>query len=282
MKIISSISGLRREVAAMKAKGLSIGFVPTMGCLHAGHLALARRSKKENDRTIMSIFVNPTQFGPDEDFARYPREKKKDVLLAKKIGVDIIFYPSVKEIYPERFLTYIDVQEVTAGLCGKSRPGHFRGVATVVGKLLNIVTPDKMYLGQKDAQQCVVLSQMVRDLNFPVQVILCPTVRETDGLAMSSRNSYLTEAERKEAPVLYRGMQLAKKAIAFGERNPAIVEGLLREYIQKNSSAKIDYVVCVDATTLKSIDVISSPVLIAVAAFFNKTRLIDNVIARCK
>lgn len=282
MRVLTTIDAVRNEIQKARRKNHSIGFVPTMGALHEGHLTLLRRARRKNKLVVMSIFVNPLQFGPKEDFRRYPRPKKKDIFLAKKENVDIIFYPSVKEMYDERFLTGIRVNEITQTLCGASRPGHFDGVATVVGKLLNIVTPDRLYLGQKDAQQCAVIRQMVRDLNFPVEVIVVPTVREKDGLAMSSRNQYLTAQHRREAPVLYQALTAARLQIRKGERRPEKILRTIRSKILEGSSGKIDYVACVDAKTLEPLGQIKGDVLIALAVWFGKARLIDNILVRPK
>lgn len=277
MKVIRRTKHLRQELGRARRRPRTIGFVPTMGALHDGHLALVRRSRRENDLTVVSVFVNPTQFGPREDFRSYPRTFKKDVLLAKKEKVDIIFHPSIKEIYPRGYLTDIEVREISDRLCGRSRPGHFRGVATVVGKLLNIVDPDILYLGQKDAQQCVVLRHMVRDLDFPVKVTTVPTVREPGGLAMSSRNQYLSAVQRREAVVLYQALRTARKRIVAGERTAAPVLREMRRYIRKNSSGIIDYLVCVDGQTLRPLRVLRGEVLLALAVYFGKARLIDNI-----
>lgn len=278
MQVIRSIKSLRRAVAKAKSAGQRVGFVPTMGALHEGHLSLIRRCRKENDLVILSIFVNPTQFGPAEDFARYPREEKKDKKLAKQEKVDIIFYPSVKTVYPKGYLTYIDVEKLTQPLCGQSRPGHFRGVATVVGKLLNIVAPDVVYLGQKDAQQAAVVRQMVRDLNFPVAVTVCSTVRDIDGLALSSRNGYLSPAQRKEATVIYRSLREAKARARQGERRAGTLLRGIRSRILRESSGVPEYIECVQAQTLVPLKRIEGKVMIAVAVRFQKTRLIDNIV----
>jgi pantoate--beta-alanine ligase len=280
MKIINQIFSLRKILNIARARGKTVGFVPTMGALHRGHAALLRRCRRENDLTVLSIFVNPLQFGPHEDFRRYPRDLKHDVLLAKKENVDIIFHPSAELLYPKRYLTYIDVREITERLCGKTRPGHFRGVATVVGKLLHIINPDVLYLGQKDAQQCAVLDQMIRDLNFATKVRIVPTVRESDGLALSSRNAYLNAQERQEASILYQALKLAKSHVAHGQRQAKNVEAVMRDLIQNNTRAKIDYVACVNADTLQPIATLKGRTLIALAVFFGKTRLIDNIIIR--
>lgn len=248
-----------------------------MGALHEGHCSLIRKCRRENDIVVLSIFVNPKQFGPREDFDSYPRPEKKDILLAKKEMVDIIFCPSGKEIYPAGFLTSIEVEQITEGLCGASRPGHFRGVTTVVGKLLNIITPDVMYLGQKDAQQAAVLKRMVYDLNFPVTVKVCPTVRERDGLAMSSRNSYLTPSQRSEATILYDSLKYAKMKVLAGERRSQKIIHLIQSMIEKSSSGKINYIACVNEETLIPLKQIHDKVMIALAVTFGQTRLIDNI-----
>ncbi len=280
MQIIKDIKALREILTSARLQNKSIGFVPTMGALHEGHLSLIRRSKKENDLTVLSIFVNPMQFGPREDYRTYPRDKKNDCLFAKKEKVDIIFSPSVYEIYPLGYLTYINVEKIADILCGKSRPGHFQGVTTIVGKLLNIVQPQVLYLGQKDAQQCVVLKQMVRDLNFPVTVKILPTMREADGLAMSSRNQYLTRQGRQEATYLYKALKLAKTKILKGERHPTTIIKLMQSLIDKNTSGKIDYIACVDSATLAPLKILKGEILIALAVYFGKARLIDNMLVR--
>jgi len=277
MKIVRTIKQLRRLIQTAKQRGKTIGFVPTMGALHKGHVLLMRRCRKENDLAVVSIFVNPKQFGPKEDFKHYPRNKQKDISLAKRENVDIIFYPSVDEIYPSRYCSYIDVGHLTKGLCGKFRPGHFRGVATVVGKLLNIVTPGTLYLGQKDAQQCVIIQQMIRDLNWDTKVKIIPTVREADGLAMSSRNQYLTDRQRQEAPVLYQSLRLAKQHISEGKRQAKTICAMIRRFVQGKTSGAIQYIECVDAQTLTPLRVLKGSVLIALAVWFGETRLIDNI-----
>lgn len=282
MRIIRTIKSLRRAIQKIKKENKTIGFVPTMGALHEGHLSLVRASKKENDITVMSIFVNPTQFGPREDFKNYPRVFKKDKKLAKKEKVDIIFYPSVEEMYTNGRLAFIDVEKITENLCGKFRPGHFKGVATVVGKLLNIVLPDVMYLGEKDAQQVVVLKKVVDDLNFPVKIRICPTIREPDGLAMSSRNAYLTDHERKEAPVLFKALKKAKQKIMAGKRSTKQIIGLINRMIKTESCGKIQYVECVSADDLTPLKALKGRVMIALAVYFGTTRLIDNITLKVK
>ena len=282
MKVIRTISTLRRYIQSKKQQRKIIGFVPTMGSLHDGHAALLRRSKKENDVTVLSIFVNPKQFAAHEDFSKYPRDQKKDELLAKKENVDIIFHPSVKEMYPEGFLSAVDVESLGNVLCGKSRPGHFKGVATVVTKLLNVVSPDRMYLGQKDAQQIVILKKMVEDLNFPVKVKVVATVREASGLAMSSRNVYLNASERQEATVLYKALTAAKQKVLQGQRNPKMISQMISQMIEKHTHGRIDYVSCLDARSLGPVTDLSQVILIALAVCFPSARLIDNVLLKVK
>ncbi|MBL8014204.1 MAG: pantoate--beta-alanine ligase [Candidatus Omnitrophica bacterium] len=280
MKIITSVKSLRHTIDKFKGSGKTIGFVPTMGFLHEGHASLLRQSGRDVDVTVLSIFVNPLQFGPAEDLKNYPRDIKKDELLAKKENVDIIFYPSVDEIYPTGFLTHVYVDDLSDRLCGKSRPGHFGGVATVVLKLVNMVDPDVMYLGQKDAQQAVIVRKMLQDLNVPVKVKILPTVREADGLAMSSRNSYLSLRERREAIVLYKALNQAKTLIKNGERTAKTIVLGMAKMIQEESQGIIDYIQCVNAQNLSVIDVLKNEVLIVLAVKFGRARLIDNIIVR--
>jgi pantoate--beta-alanine ligase len=249
-----------------------------MGFLHEGHASLMRRSVKENDVTVLSIFVNPKQFGPGEDLKNYPRDIKKDEKLAKKENIDIIFYPSVDEIYPTGYLTNVEVSGLSDKLCGASRPGHFRGVATVVLKLLNMVAPDVMYLGQKDAQQALIIRRMVEDLNVPVKVSVMPTVRETDGLAMSSRNSYLSPEERREAVVLHEALSRASHDIKAGERSASKLLQTIRRMITQQTAGTVDYVECVDTKSVLPVSKIAGEVLIALAVKFGRARLIDNLI----
>lgn len=280
IKVITTIKQMQQISAKLHREGKTIGFVPTMGYLHAGHGALLEKCRKENDVAVLSIFVNPLQFGPNEDFRRYPRDKKHDELLAKKKNVDIIFYPSEKEMYPTGYLTKISVGEIGKGLCGRSRPGHFDGVATVVAKLINAVNPDVMYLGQKDAQQVVVLKQLASDLNWPLTIRVVPTVREKDGLALSSRNKYLSSGERIQAASLYRSLQYAKTFIRNGERHSKNISAEMARIIKENDSAKIDYIACVDAESLAPLIRIKGNVLIALAVFIGRTRLIDNIVIK--
>ena len=253
-----------------------------MGYFHEGHLSLMRRAKKECETCVVSIYVNPKQFGPKEDFSRYPRDIKRDMTEIRKENVDILFIPSDNVIYSNGSLTYIDVERISNTLCGKVRPGHFKGVATVVAKLLNIVQPDVMVLGQKDAQQVAVLSRMAADLNFSVSIRVVPTVREKDGLAMSSRNIHLSSQERAQAPVLYRALKAAVLEIQSGERSAFRISGIIHKIITRYSGGKIQYVACVDADTLEPLKILKGKVLIALSVFFGKTRLIDNVIVPIK
>ena len=282
VKVVTKINIVRKIVEGYRQQKKSIGFVPTMGCLHEGHLSLIRKCREENDKTIISIFINPKQFGKNEDYKNYPRDKKKDELLAKKEKVDIIFYSSVKIIYPDRYLTYVDMEKLPKLLCGKFRPGHFRGVITVVAKLLNIVSPNTLYLGQKDAQQAIIISQMVKDLNMPVSIRVLPTVRDADGLALSSRNSYLSKRQREQAPVIYQALRCAKEKIQKGKRDSKIILRGIREMITKRSAGIIEYVECVDRKTLEPVTTLRGHVLIAVAVWFGKARLIDNISVRVK
>jgi pantoate--beta-alanine ligase len=280
MRIITDISTLRKTLAHARARGKTVGFVPTMGYLHEGHAALMRQAKMEHDVCVVSIYVNPTQFGPTEDFKKYPRDIRRDSSVAKKEKVDIIFLPSDNTVYPQGYLTYIDVENLSSVLCGAYRPGHFRGVATVVARMLGMVRPDALYLGSKDAQQVAVISTMLRDLDVPVQVRVVPTVREPDGLAMSSRNVYLSPQQRREAKVLYQALQEAKTGIRAGERKASRVVSGIRRKIAGQTSGKIQYVACVQWPTLKPLTKLQDQVLIALAVCFGKTRLIDNVIVR--
>ena len=280
MRLIRSIKEIRKLTATLKQRGKRIGFVPTMGYLHAGHLSLARRSKQECDVTIVSIFVNPLQFGPKEDFKKYPRDLKKDLKTAKEAGVDYILFPTDKQMYPQGYLTEVCVDKITKTLCGATRPGHFKGVTTVVAKLFNIVGPDIGYFGQKDAQQAVVIKRMVRDLNMPLKIKVLPIVRESGGLAMSSRNRYLERQERQDALILYRALQKARDMVKRGERNSRRIIVEMRKLIKKVDSARIDYIRIVDAKDLSEKKKISGRALIALAVFIGKVRLIDNLILK--
>ncbi|MCD6418127.1 pantoate--beta-alanine ligase [bacterium] len=279
MEIVSSISRMQELSALARRDGRIIGFVPTMGYLHEGHLSLMRIARKKCDVLVVSIFVNPTQFGAGEDLAQYPRNIERDKKLCREEGVDVIFLPDEREMYPENYSTYVEVSgNITNVLCGYFRPGHFRGVATVVAKLLNIVQPHFAVFGQKDGQQLAVIRRMVRDLNYPVEIVGAPTVREPDGLAMSSRNEYLTPKERKVAPKIYESLMLAEKMIQSGIFDPEIVKDRMRRVIEEAKMFRIQYVEIVDAETLEPVKKIESPVMVAVAAFLGKARLIDNIV----
>lgn len=278
MRIIRNIKQMSEVSRKVRFKKKTLGFVPTMGALHEGHLSLIRQARKETDFVVVSIFVNPTQFGPKEDFKRYPRKIKRDARLCRKEGVDIIFYPSVKDMYPAGYKTYCLVCELSEGLCGEFRPGHFKGVTTVVMKLFNIVSPDVAYFGQKDAQQAIIIKKMVSDLNIPVKIKVMPTVREKDGLALSSRNSYLSQKERKDAVVLYQALNLARRLIRQGERDSSDIILRMRRLINKKKTAKVQYISIVNADDLRPVDKIKAKTLIAQAVWMGKTRLIDNII----
>jgi len=280
MKLYRKILTLQKEILRLKQEGKRIGFVPTMGYLHEGHLSLMKKARKENDIVVISIFVNPTQFGPHEDYKRYPRDLKRDLRLAREEGVDIVFFPSVEEMYPIKYRTYVEVEELSRVLCGKSRPGHFRGVTTVCAKLFNIVMPDVAYFGHKDAQQAIIIKQMVRDLNFPLKIKVLPIVREKDGLAMSSRNVYLSPQERKEATVLYQSLNLAKQMLKRGVKDANKIKRKLKTVISQKKKAKIDYIEIVDLEDLRPVNKIDKPVLLALAVWFGKARLIDNTILK--
>ncbi len=276
MKLIESISEMQSWSKKAKLDGKTIGFVPTMGFLHEGHASLLRTSKKENDLTVLSIYVNPTQFGPSEDFNKYPRDMENDLEVAENVGVDVVFAPSDKQMYPDGYQTFVSVDKLAEKLEGKFRPGHFKGVCTIVLKFLNLVQPDILYLGQKDAQQCVILSRMVKELNLPVSVNVQSTVREADGLAMSSRNTYLNSEERKSATILYSSLKLAESLINKGKVNAEEIIKIMQEEIALEKVAKIDYIAIVDPQTLNNMPKIHAPVLICLAVHIGKTRLIDN------
>lgn len=276
MLVVTSIKDAQAVIRGWQKEGCSIGLVPTMGYLHAGHRSLIEKAVSGNDKVVVSIFVNPIQFGPNEDFSRYPRDMEKDKALCLEAGADLIFAPPVEEMYPTANLAYIDINDLDAGLCGSSRPGHFRGVCTVVAKLFNIVLPDRAYFGEKDAQQLLIIKRMVNDLNFNVEIIPCPIIRERDGLAMSSRNTYLSPEERTAALVISQSLREAKLMMENGERNALVIRDYLTGKISEEPLAKIDYVDIVDAETLEPVNGIRLPVLTAVAVFIGKTRLIDN------
>ncbi|CUU10466.1 pantothenate synthetase [Armatimonadetes bacterium GBS] len=277
MQILKTIAEVRQWVQECRRAGEAVHFVPTMGYFHEGHLSLMRRAKADGGRVIVSLFVNPLQFGPQEDFERYPRDFERDRAMAESVGVDAMFVPEASEMYPPDFQTQVRVQRLSQPLCGRSRPGHFEGVATVVLKLFHIVTPDRAYFGEKDYQQLRIIQQLVRDLNLTVEIVPCPIVREPDGLAMSSRNVYLTPEERAAATVLYRSLQWAQEQVAQGMRDAHALREQVQAQIAASPYARIDYVEIVDAETLEPLEVIDRPARIAVAAYFGKARLIDNM-----
>jgi pantoate--beta-alanine ligase len=279
--VVSTEGPLRQAVVAARRAGKTVGFVPTMGALHAGHVSLIAAARAADGFVVVSIFVNPTQFGPKEDFSRYPRPLERDLELCGAAGVDLVFTPEVAAMYPPGFRTFVEVSELSDVLDGASRPGHFRGVATVVLKLFHLVKPDRAYFGQKDAQQVRVIQQMVRDLNVPVETVVCPTVREPDGLALSSRNQYLNADQRREATALNRALEEAEAAIRGGEREVATIERSMAARIAAITGAVLDYAVAVDADTLKPATKLKGMVLLALAVRFGATRLIDNRLVQC-
>ncbi len=274
---IETIDGMRRELAEARKRVFSIGLVPTMGALHEGHLSLIREARARDGLVVVSIFVNPTQFGAGEDLRTYPRGREQDLALARGAGADIVFSPAVAEMYPNGFSTWVEVEGLTEGLCGASRPSHFRGVCTVVAKLFDICQPDRAYFGEKDAQQLAVITKMSRELDLPVEIVRCPTVREADGLAMSSRNARLTPEEREQAPVLYRGLMAARAAVENGERDAGRLREQICALLADADLATIDYVEIVDAAELTPIGVMTGRCLVALAVHFPSARLIDNV-----
>jgi pantoate--beta-alanine ligase len=282
MRKIAALEEMTKAAKEMKARGRTVGFVPTMGYLHEGHLSLIRESKKRTDTTVASIFVNPLQFGPEEDFRRYPRDPDRDETLLEKEGVAILFRPGDSDMYPEGFRTTVEVTGLQDKLCGRSRPGHFKGVATVVLKLLHIVRPDYAFFGQKDAQQTIILRRMAEDLNLEVKLEVLPTVREPDGLAVSSRNTYLDPKERRSALVLFRSLEEARRMFAGGERRAAAIRERMMRLIADEPEARVDYVEIVNSRTLDSVERIEGIVLVAIAVFIGSTRLIDNTILEGK
>ncbi|MFC1963237.1 pantoate--beta-alanine ligase [Chloroflexota bacterium] len=275
MKVISSIKEMKDWRQQLIG---SVGFVPTMGYLHEGHLELVRRARAADQHVAVSIFVNSTQFGPHEDLSTYPHDPDRDLALLKKEGVDMVFMPDDKEVYPDDFSTWVNVERITKRLEGASRPGHFRGVTTVVAKLFNIVGPDRAYFGQKDVQQALVIKKMVTDLNMNLEIVVVPTVREPDGLAMSSRNIYLDQEERKAALVLYKALTLAQKLYEKGERSAAVIRNKMTEFIQGEPRVSLAYVSVADTDSLEELDRIDRPTVISMAVSVGKTRLIDNMI----
>lgn len=278
MKVVGTIKEVRELVKNWKKDGETVGFVPTMGYLHEGHGSLITKAREDNDKVVVSIFVNPMQFGPTEDLDSYPRDLEKDSRFCESLGVDLIFHPEPEEMYHEDFSSYVDMSVLTEELCGLSRPVHFRGVCTVVNKLFNIVQPDNAYFGEKDAQQLAIIKHMVQDLNMDVNVVGCPIVREEDGLAKSSRNTYLSAEERKAALILSKTVALGKKLVAEGETDADVLVTKMKENIETEPLAKIDYVKAVNGLTMQQQKEIKAPMLVAMAVYIGKTRLIDNFI----
>lgn len=276
MIISGSVQETREVIGNWKKRGFSVGLVPTMGYLHPGHISLIERARKENDMVVVSIFVNPIQFGPNEDLDKYPRDMAHDREVCEKAGAELIFAPEPSEMYPSENLVFVDIKELGNGLCGAKRPGHFRGVCTVVSKLFNIVLPDRAYFGEKDAQQLAIIRRMVKDLNFGTEIVSCPIVREPDGLAMSSRNLYLSPEERKAALSLSRSLSAAKELMRKGEKDSVKIREAIVAGISSEPLVKIDYAEIVDSADLSPVEKIEKPVLAAAAVYFGKTRLIDN------
>jgi pantoate--beta-alanine ligase len=279
MKKLTTVTEMQVAAAGLRATGRRIGFVPTMGALHDGHLSLVRAARERSDVVVASIFVNPTQFGPNEDYRNYPRNLESDARLLAEEGVDVLFAPAPEEIYPPGFQTHVTVRDLSQPLCGRSRPGHFRGVATVVTKLLNIVQPDAAFFGRKDAQQGILIQQLVRDLSLPVEIVLCPTVREADGLAVSSRNAYLNSEERQAALVLHRSLGRAREMLVAGERSVERLVAGVRGLLEAEPRVRVDYVEVVDAATLEPAERLQGRIVLALAAWVGKARLIDNLMA---
>ena len=279
MVILKKIDEVRAQVKEWKKQGLTVGLVPTMGYLHEGHQSLIKKSVEQNDRTVVSVFVNPIQFGPNEDLESYPRDLEADAKLCESTGADIIFNPEPEEMYADGFVSFINMTGLPNALCGLTRPIHFKGVCTVVGKLFNIVTPDRAYFGQKDAQQLAIIMRMVKDLNFDIEIVGCPIIREADGLAKSSRNTYLSADERQAALVLSRSLKIGKQLVDAGEKSAQAVKDAIIAEINKEPLAKIDYVDVVDFETITPVDEIKGTTLVAIAVYIGKTRLIDNFIA---
>ena len=277
MRVVTTVTDMRRARQEMAGPPWRIGLVPTMGALHEGHLSLVRHARADDDTVVVSIFVNPTQFGPSEDYARYPRDPDRDLALLRDVGTDLVFMPPVEEIYPQGFDTYVEVGKLAQVLEGASRPGHFRGVATVVAKLFNIVQPHRAYFGQKDAQQLAVIRRLTRDLGLPVEVVGLPTVREPDGLAMSSRNAFLSPEERKAALVLYRSLEAAQELWRSGVRDASLIRQRMGELLAGEPLARVDYVSVADAETLEELETVDRSALVSLAVRVGATRLIDNV-----
>jgi pantoate--beta-alanine ligase len=277
MEVVKTIKSVRKYIKTARSNGKKIGLVPTMGALHRGHISLIKAAAKDSDFIVVSIFVNPTQFGPGEDFQKYPRPIDKDTEICEKNYVDVVFVPDPNQIYPEQNLTWVNVEKLTEPLCGRLRPGHFQGVTTVCAKLFNIILPDVAYFGQKDAQQAVVIKRMVADLNMPLKIFICPTVREPNGLAVSSRNNYLTEQQREDAAVIYKSLQKCQHLIESGITGVENLTSEMEQVLKKVPSIEIQYVNILDALTLQEIDTVRGKVLVAIAAKIGPARLIDNI-----
>jgi pantoate--beta-alanine ligase len=278
MKVAKTIKSVRKLVKAARRKGKKIGFVPTMGALHIGHISLIKKAKQQTDFVVVSIFVNPTQFGPSEDFKKYPRPIKNDLAICRRAGVDVVFAPAAEQMYPHENFTWVNVEKLTEQLCGRFRPGHFRGVATVCAKLFNIVAPDVAFFGQKDAQQAIIIKKMVTDLNMPLKIVVCPTVRQADGLAVSSRNQYLTEQQKKDATYIFRALKKSENLVKAGTKKTKTIISEMKKILKQVPSIKIEYISIVDAETLQELDKITGRVLIAAAIKIGSTRLIDNIL----
>lgn len=278
MRVIETIAAMKQQMRAWRQAGQSVGLVPTMGYFHEGHLSLMRQARTDNDVVVVTLFVNPTQFGPNEDLERYPRDFQGDCQRAEEVGVDVLFAPPIEEMYPPGYCTYVHVEGLTDHLCGASRPGHFRGVATVVLKLLHIIPADRAYFGEKDFQQWRVIQQMVTDLNLDVEIVPMPIVREPDGVAMSSRNAYLNSAERQAARVLSRALWMAQQEVAAGERDARKLRQAVITLIRSEPLARIDYVALVEPHTLEEVSAVTSPTLLALAVHIGPARLIDNIV----
>ncbi|MDP8253995.1 MAG: pantoate--beta-alanine ligase [Candidatus Kaelpia aquatica] len=278
MKIFKAVKSLQDNSLRLKLEGKSIGFVPTMGYLHQGHISLIRAARKESNVVVLSIFVNPVQFSPGEDCRRYPRDFKRDCSIARNENVDIVFYPSSGQIYPQEYSSYVEVNGLSSLLCGKSRPNHFRGVATVCTKLFNIVQPDFVYFGQKDYQQAIIIRRMIKDLNMPFKIRVLPLLREESGLAMSSRNRYLSKTARENAAAIYKGLKEAKDLFKNGQRDAAKIKAMLKKKIKEIPNVRIDYVDIVDSKSLKSLSQVKKQSILAVAIWIDKIRLIDNIV----
>jgi pantoate--beta-alanine ligase len=278
MEVVKTIESVRKLVKAVRRDGKKIGLVPTMGALHIGHVSLIEAAVKSCDFVVVSIFVNPTQFGPGEDFEKYPRPLEADLEICQKAKVDVVFVPTPEEMYQSENYTWVNVEKLTEKLCGRSRPGHFRGVTTVCAKLFNIVTPDNAFFGQKDAQQSIVIKKMVADLNMPLEIVICPTVRESDGLAVSSRNQYLNKQQRQDAVYLYKSLQKSLEIVNAGTNDTKEIISEMKEILNQKSSIEIEYVNIVSYETLEDIDKIAGQVLVAVAVKLGPARLIDNIL----